>query len=473
MKNLTNVALICLIAVLASCSSTQYTYSEGYEDDEIYFASSDPDEYDYSSYVNENEPASAQDDYYVQDYYGGEGSTDVYDDGGDTYITNNYYDSWSPRFSPWYSYSPYSRPRPYNSGWYVGWNSFSGWQGGYNWGWNNPYYSWNYGWNYYGSWYGNSWGWNDPWGCYAYNPYYGYGSPYGYGYNSAYYNGYNDALGYSGNGYYYGHRTPVSTGSTNNSAYNEGAILVTAQNRDGNVSYVGTNRPNGDVSMANEKPSADPQRNDGSSVSNATSRPSETVNTGSTQNRPAQKPQVIIEPPVSSTSRPGATASVNDDYVWAGPSRAEPTSSQRPTSQNSSARPTPNLNDRNRHDSSQGSRGGNSGSAQTQRPSGNSQNGQYNRQDNQNSGGSRGGNPSFNSGSRDNGSGSSGGNSSNGNSSRDSGRNSINKGSSGSGNSGGGSSTRSSSGSGRSSGGSSGGGSRSSSSSSSSSSKKR
>jgi hypothetical protein len=223
--------LLCL--VLASCSSGRYAYNENYEDDELYYASNDPDEYNYSNYVNESD--LVEDDYYSEDY-SGSNEYQEYDDGGDTYVTNNYYqnDYWNWR----------NRNRCGN-GFNMGWNSWSGWNIGYNWGYspydygysafNNPY-GFGYG---YGSYY-NPW---DPW----YNPYNNYNpycySGYGYGYGSAY--GWGGFGGYAGNGInndfygnasnggsHYGHITPISSGSGHNSQYDGGTILVQANDKD-------------------------------------------------------------------------------------------------------------------------------------------------------------------------------------------------------------------------------------------------
>jgi|APSaa5957512493_1039668.scaffolds.fasta_scaffold00020_2 hypothetical protein len=117
----------------------------------------------------------------------------------DVYSNYGYYDPYyvDPYWNwGWSAYNPYPR-----SGWSFGWNSWNGWNVGYNMGWNgwgSPYYGYGWGSPYYG--YGNGWnswnncGWgnNRRWGNnWGYGPYAGgYWNGYDNGYADGYYDGY-------------------------------------------------------------------------------------------------------------------------------------------------------------------------------------------------------------------------------------------------------------------------------------------
>ena len=125
--------LLPAVVVLLSACSSRYAYNDSFEEDDIYYVSSDPEEYDFSAYVTESDANAGyigSDDYYSPDY----------DDGGDTYI-ENYYDNsfdngwggngfnrnwnrWNRRFYPSWGFSYYA---PMN-----GWGFSYGMPLGYN-----------------------------------------------------------------------------------------------------------------------------------------------------------------------------------------------------------------------------------------------------------------------------------------------------------------------------------------------------
>ncbi len=136
--------IVCSIALLASCNIGKYSYNDNFEEDDIYYSSNDPDEYNTTvDYVEEE----IEDEYYSDQYqYEDRYQEDYYDDGGGTYITNNYYGNnrgYDPYYSPYYNpyYSPYANPyyRPYysvtcypQSAWSFSYSSYYGWSMGYS-----------------------------------------------------------------------------------------------------------------------------------------------------------------------------------------------------------------------------------------------------------------------------------------------------------------------------------------------------
>ena len=264
--------ILAALGFFATSCATQ-TASQGSSTDDIYFSSGDaiPAEVittttttttssdDYSTYPGNTESYEysepRQDDY---DYRAGEEfpttSDEYYDEDGNTYIVNNYYDDndyddyyytsnlyryyypnygfgfYSHCYSPYY-YDPFWGPS-------YGWNVGFGWGYPYNYGncypgyygyydpWFNPYYG--YGW-------GNGWG-------YGYGGYYGsYWNGYNNGYYNGYYDGYYDGY-YGGNGYgndYYGYSDDyyygpnTSTGSNTNTGTSSVGLLTAGYDKVG------------------------------------------------------------------------------------------------------------------------------------------------------------------------------------------------------------------------------------------------
>lgn len=267
--------------VLASCSGTSYTQGSDYDDlyyDGSAYSYGNQDYSDYSSYgesapqVNTDtyewydEPGETAfgdesafregDDIYYDEYdERGLPEESYYEDygyGGDTYVTNNYYDD-DPFFysnSARRFYQPVAGAgfysgcySPYGYGFYDPWDPFWNPYGGF--GFNNGFgfgsgfgisVGFGYGYNAWGS----PWGynpynpWGSPWGYNPYNPWGGgfysyynpwnpwntwnpycppYGGYYGYG---AFYGG--DFLGSNNTGYYYGHRGVTGNNTNSGSA---------------------------------------------------------------------------------------------------------------------------------------------------------------------------------------------------------------------------------------------------------------
>ncbi len=199
------IFLIAGIAVLVSSCATQ-TASRSSATDDIYFSagdaettnsttpqpteSVDPGEYSTYSSADHSEYRTQSDEFSSEKYY---------DEEGNSYIVNNYYNEDEFGYDDYYYSSSINRfYAPYSGfGYYA--PCYSPWY-------YDPYFyspgfniSMSFGWGY------NSYGYNPWYNPYGYNPYYGY-SPYGYnpymnGYSQGYWNGYND--GYYGYGYGY------------------------------------------------------------------------------------------------------------------------------------------------------------------------------------------------------------------------------------------------------------------------------
>jgi hypothetical protein len=215
--------LLAPALLLSSCTINYYTGTSPESDDVYYNPSSDP------VYVDEPEPVAeevpAQDDYWSEDMNG-----DINAD-GDVYI-DNYYNGGSV----WdYPNSRFGTNYPFYSSFNLYYNNFGfyynpafGWSAGLGWGYRplrpwacmpyDPWYNWGWGYGYgWNSWYCDSWYY--PWGNYwGYGGWNGWGSPYGYGY------GFGDNYGGGGNGFVYGHRDPISSGSSVNSGYTGGGV---------------------------------------------------------------------------------------------------------------------------------------------------------------------------------------------------------------------------------------------------------
>ncbi len=264
--------IIAAMGFLASSCATQ-TASRGSSTDDIYFSTEDAQASTittetttttntsdtYTTYpgnsekVDYNQPSGSDADYRTgsedlssETYYDDEGNTYVvnnyyeddnygYDDYDDYYYTTNIYRYYYP-YSGFGYYSHCYSPYYYNP---YGWNISFGWGYGscYPYGYYNPWSCHNYG--YYG--------YYDPW----YSPYYGYGYGYG-GYGNGYYNGYYDGYyngyydgyygsgygndgyyGYSDNGYYYGPNT--STGSNTNTGSSSVDMIAAGYDKTGNT----------------------------------------------------------------------------------------------------------------------------------------------------------------------------------------------------------------------------------------------
>tara|TARA_B110000208_G_scaffold17675_1_gene21282 strand:+ start:21287 stop:22663 length:1377 start_codon:yes stop_codon:yes gene_type:complete len=179
-----------LISALALISLNSFSQN-GFEDfDDIYSdntsgtKNSDANTTNNATEFSDGEDAGAwieNDEYYDPSYNAKTNS----DSSGNTYITNNYYGDYeySSRFrrfdnrisgysyfDPFYTNVGYYSPNAWGygrnfrrPGWNMGWSSYSGWNVGYNYGWNNN------GWGNNG-WGNNGWG-NNGWGNngYAYN----------------------------------------------------------------------------------------------------------------------------------------------------------------------------------------------------------------------------------------------------------------------------------------------------------------
>ena len=195
--------------LLTSCTIQNQTRKA---DDDVYYSAKDapepapaPQQQNTapSDYTQNNQPDYS--DKATQDNNSDYSGSSTQQPGGNTYVTNNYYNnddyydySYSSRIRRFYYPSYYSYYDPYytNLYWYD-YNPFS-WgisiYLGYNWWapsycYYSPFCYGYYSYPYYG------WGWSFGWG------YYPYGNNYGYGYNNGYWNGYNN--GYW-DGYYAG-----------------------------------------------------------------------------------------------------------------------------------------------------------------------------------------------------------------------------------------------------------------------------
>ncbi len=271
------LSILAAIGFLATSCATQ-TASRGSSTDDIYYSSGDvtastvttetttkttTSSESYSTYpgnsekveyntpsTNDNEYRSGSEDLSSESYY---------DEDGNTYIVNNYYEDDNYGYDDYhytsniyryyypysgfgyysYCYTPYYY-NPYHSGWNVGFGYCcypynSGYYGYYN-PYYNPYYGYGYG-GYYGGYYGNYGGYYGGYGGYNNGYYNGYNNGYYDGYYGSGYGGYNDYNGYNGysdNGHYYGPNTSTgsNTNTGSNSADNLAAGYDKAQNTD-------------------------------------------------------------------------------------------------------------------------------------------------------------------------------------------------------------------------------------------------
>ena len=255
MKRIAAYFTLAIVAAGTACNPTYQAGSAGNTDDVYYTPGDDArqaasapapaqqapsqgtrqDNYDRTNASGENGTVNND------DYYSPSSTTRTSDGSGNTYITNNYYNSddyydyaYSARlrrfYTPVYGYGYYD-PFYTNSYWYdynpvswgvsiyLGYNwwapsyfyyspfAYPSWGFSFGWGypsygWGYPYYGYGYPYPYYGYGY-PGYGYGYPGHCYGY----GYGC--GYGYNPCYYNSYDHY-----NNIYYGPRGSVSsTGS--------------------------------------------------------------------------------------------------------------------------------------------------------------------------------------------------------------------------------------------------------------------
>lgn len=339
MKIINSILSLFVIGLLSSCSSTQ---DLSYEDD-IY---SEEEEYiptasstsEFDEYYSYDDEASAQTK--EEDYYDPKHSEIENNDGSNTYVTNNYYNSN-------YDYQYSSQIRRFN-------NCNSGYSYYNPYYTNSNYYGSSYGWNtsiYFGNYYSgyaNNSYYNNGMGCCSNNSYWNnYGNNnYGYsGYGNGYYgNGYGNS---SNSGNYYGDQTASNshtgnhgggmssnslTGSNYGNSSSEDYNTVTAvvkkinptinMNGSGNSNNDFTATTSENTSMANSKEIGDPNL-----VANATKAPSynnsisslsnnskfENHNLNSTIITPAQKENsnYISREPASTNNSRGTSSAWN------------------------------------------------------------------------------------------------------------------------------------------------------------------
>ena len=227
-KNLLFIAALGALA-LTSCTTTNQTRAPY---DDVYYSSKDasaPAQTSADQYSQDGQQNASQD--YTEKRSPQPDYTNTEKSGGDTYITNNYYNSddyydyaYSSRLRRFYSpsyYGGYYDPYYTNLYWYD-YNPYS-WgvsiYVGYNW--------WAPSWYYYDPFCYGYYSFHRPWYPYShYWPYgYGYGwNNYGWGYNHGYYNGYWNgywdgyyAGNWYGNNYYY--NNPYYYNSYDNNSY--------------------------------------------------------------------------------------------------------------------------------------------------------------------------------------------------------------------------------------------------------------
>ncbi len=239
----TYTIIAALLLISAGCSSAYRStavYDDVYYDgSERYLENIRQEEPRASAKYERNEQRSkyeSEREYPYEDY--GDGGEE-YVEGGNTYITNNYFDApydyfYSARirrfsrpflgfsyFGP--CYADYRWYDPYFSGVsiYMSWgNPGWGW-GNPGWGWGNPGWGWgNPGWG----WGNPGWGWGNPF-FYSYRPFNTWGfrpwnDPFYSGYNFGYWNGFNDGFFY-GSGFYSGFAVGGFSNGFNNTGYSE------------------------------------------------------------------------------------------------------------------------------------------------------------------------------------------------------------------------------------------------------------
>lgn len=211
--------IAAFLLISAGCSSSyrsSTTYDDVYYDgSEQYLEDIRQEEPRTSTRYERNEQSSkyeSEGEYGYEDY---SDDREEYNEGGNTYITNNYYDE------P-YDYFYSSRIRRFSRP-YLGFSYFGSCYTDYRW--YDPYYP---GVSIYMSWGNPGWGWNDPF-YYSYRPYNSwyyrsfydpfYPSFYS-GYNCGYWNGFNDGF-YYGSGFYPGYTSYGNYNGYNNYGYSE------------------------------------------------------------------------------------------------------------------------------------------------------------------------------------------------------------------------------------------------------------
>jgi len=218
----TYTIISALLLISAGCSSayrSTTTYDDVYYDgSERYLEDIRQEEPRTSARYERNEQSSkyeSEGEYAYEDY---SGDSEEYNEGGNTYITNNYYGDY---YDEPYDYFYSSRIRRFSRP-YLGFSYFGSCYTDYRW--YDPFYP---GVSIYVSWGNPGWGWRDPFfysyrpfNSWYYRPWYDpfYSSFYS-GYNYGYWNGFNDGFFY-GSGFYSGYGAYGYNGY-NNYGYSE------------------------------------------------------------------------------------------------------------------------------------------------------------------------------------------------------------------------------------------------------------
>ncbi len=215
--------IIAALLLIASGCSSSYRSSTSYDDvyydgSEVYLEDIKQEEPRTSARNEGNKQSSkyeSEEEYGYEDY---SGDGEEYEEGGNTYITNNYYGDY---YDEPYDYFYSSRIRRFSRP-YLGFSYFGSCYTDYRW--YDPYYS---GVSIYVSWGNPGWGWRDPF-FYSYRPYSWYYRPwydpyyssFYSGYNYGYWNGFNDGFFYGSN-YYSGFNGYGYNSGYNNYGYSE------------------------------------------------------------------------------------------------------------------------------------------------------------------------------------------------------------------------------------------------------------
>ncbi len=216
--------IIAALLLIASGCSSSYRSSTSYDDvyydgSEVYLEDIKQEEARTSARYEGNEQSSkyeSEEEYGYEDY---SGDGEEYNEGGNTYITNNYYGDY---YDEPYDYYYSSRIRRFSRP-YLGFSYFGSCYTDYRW--YDPYYS---GVSIYVSWGNPGWGWRDPFfysyrpfNSWYYRPWYDpYYSSFYSGYNYGYWNGFNDGFFYGSN-FYTGYSGYGYNNGYNNYGYSE------------------------------------------------------------------------------------------------------------------------------------------------------------------------------------------------------------------------------------------------------------
>ncbi len=166
-----------------------------------------------------------------------------YNNGYSDALYNNYRQGGG-YYNSYYRNPTWGWNRPTRNRFWVGYNTWNGWSGGYNygypaWGWRTSYYPcYN---NFYDPWYGYSGGWGYYSNIYNGGTPYGYYNPYSYGYGNY---GYGNNYGYGGyNNYYSPWYRPVHVYSINNGGNNGSGYIPDKRKMTGPRESIGSNTP--------------------------------------------------------------------------------------------------------------------------------------------------------------------------------------------------------------------------------------